>query len=221
MNESEKVLFVHNEIVRNFRYGNKYEGDSQTIVGPLIKGIGTCKGFSMLVKLFFDYLGVESIVVCGDAKEAATDKIEPHAWNIVKVGGFWFHMDVTFDTTLRNGNLMRYDYYKLSDEQIKNDHFYDESEYPSCWISTEDYFTKNKLVMHDVEQFSSYFIKCMKDNKQEIAVKLPDTMIGLDTGQKVMDICMKCLEKERTSGAVNISFNKNRQVFHITLNLNR
>lgn len=49
-----------------------------------------------------------------------------HTWNIVKIGGQYYHLDVTFDNTLGKHSLagqeLRYDYFNLEDKKIFRDH---------------------------------------------------------------------------------------------------
>lgn len=45
-----------------------------------------------------------------------------HAWNVIKIGGQYYHLDATFDNTLSKDDTIRYDYVNLSDKQIARDH---------------------------------------------------------------------------------------------------
>ena len=45
-----------------------------------------------------------------------------HAWNVIKSGGMYYHLDATFDNTLSDGDMVRYDYFNLDDKQIFRDH---------------------------------------------------------------------------------------------------
>lgn len=45
-----------------------------------------------------------------------------HAWNLVKIGGSWLHLDATFDNSLKRYGTKRYDYYNLEDRQLFRDH---------------------------------------------------------------------------------------------------
>ena len=47
----------------------------------------------------------------------------PHMWNMVKVGGLWYHVDVTWDDPISSsGPMLRYDYFLVSDSTILADH---------------------------------------------------------------------------------------------------
>lgn len=54
-----------------------------------------------------------------------------HAWNLVKIRGNWYHMDVTWDDPLPDvAGRVTYQYYNLTDEQMRKDHSLDSSLYP-------------------------------------------------------------------------------------------
>ncbi len=41
-----------------------------------------------------------------------------HAWNVIRIDGKYYHLDVTFDNTLSRDDAVRYDYVNLADKQI-------------------------------------------------------------------------------------------------------
>lgn len=47
-----------------------------------------------------------------------------HTWNMVKVDGNWYHVDITWDDPT-GANTLRYTYFLVSDAQIKKNHFID------------------------------------------------------------------------------------------------
>ena len=48
-------------------------------------------------------------------------------WNMVKVDGKWYHMDVTWDDPLTSDGrpMLRYDYFLISEAKIREDHTID------------------------------------------------------------------------------------------------
>ena len=68
---------------------------------------GNCLGYSSTFQLLMDLSGVECITVVG----AAFGSREDHAWNMVKLDGEWYCVDVTWDDptgAARNGRHHRY-----------------------------------------------------------------------------------------------------------------
>ena len=75
--------------------------------GMLVGGYGNCLGYSSTFQLLMDLSGVECITVVG----AAFGSREDHAWNMVKLDGEWYCVDVTWDDptgAARTGRHHRY-----------------------------------------------------------------------------------------------------------------
>ena len=88
------------------------------------QGVGVCEGIAKAVKVLLDALGVWCVIaICGNNPEKGIKY--RHTWNIVKIGGTYYHLDATFDNTLgkdRETSEIRYDYFNLDDSQIFRDH---------------------------------------------------------------------------------------------------
>ena len=93
---------------------------SHEIIGPLGQGVGVCEGIAKAVKVLLDALEVWCVIaICGNNPEKGIKY--RHTWNIVKIGGTYYHLDATFDNTLgkdRETSEIRYDYFNLDDSQI-------------------------------------------------------------------------------------------------------
>lgn len=124
MSDSEKELAIHNWIVNNTQYDQSY-----SIYDPyntLIKHTGVCEGYALLAQKMFTVAGIKSTVVEGTADGQA------HAWNLVYINGKWRHVDCTWDDPVSSVDVLRYDYYNLTDQQISADHSWNTSNYPSA-----------------------------------------------------------------------------------------
>ena len=124
MSQIDKERAIHDWIVNNTQYDQSY-----TIYDPyntLIKHTGVCEGYSLLAQKMFTIAGIKSIVVEGTAHGGS------HAWNMVYIDNKWHHVDVTWDDPVSSKDILRYDYYNLTDSQISADHTWDKSKYPSA-----------------------------------------------------------------------------------------
>lgn len=97
MSEYEKELAAYDYLVTHCEYDTdeldelvQTDPDSRTPYGALINGKAVCMGYTTAFQLFMDYLNIESIIVNAEANG------EEHAWNMVKLGGDWYHVDVTW-----------------------------------------------------------------------------------------------------------------------------
>ncbi|MBC2581216.1 transglutaminase domain-containing protein [Clostridium sp. DJ247] len=153
MRDYEKEAALHDYIINNSKYDNRfYTGnmpkESNTAYGILIKGIGVCQGYAEAMDMLLKAVGIESILVIGDANDSKN--WISHAWNIVKIGGEYYHLDTTWDdpTTRDGSNHLRHSYFNVTDEQISKNHRWDRSKYPKC-INTQYNFNNLNLVEKD------------------------------------------------------------------------
>ncbi|WP_432401425.1 transglutaminase domain-containing protein [Wukongibacter sp. M2B1] len=128
MNDFEKEWAIHEYICRNvvYDYDNYYNGtiprDSYTHHSLLFKGVGVCGGYSKTMKLLLDMAKIE----CMQVYE------EEHAWNMAKMDGNWYQLDVTWNDN--NTLVGEYDceYFNITDLQMSQDHTWSAEEYPKC-----------------------------------------------------------------------------------------
>lgn len=134
MTDYQKELALHNYLINNARYShnNLLNGngpkEEYTPYGVLIKGIGGCSSYAKAFQKLCNLAGVKCIYVSGMAKGV------PHAWDIVKIKGRYYHVDVTWDdpVTSSGRQLLRYDYFNLPDSKMMKDHQWNRSKYPPC-----------------------------------------------------------------------------------------
>lgn len=91
------------------------------------------------VKILCDELGIWCIVALSDANPDKGIKYR-HAWNVIRIDGKYYHLDVTFDNTLSRDDAVRYDYVNLADKQIFRDHESVIWKVPECTDSDHFYY---------------------------------------------------------------------------------
>lgn len=114
-----KILKIHKEVLEKTSYFNgeetTYQGvDVHTAESIVHHGTGVCQAYAQLVYLMCREVGLESYVVCGPAHFRSYQG--PHAWNMVRLDGKWYHLDATWDDT--NGTNP-YMFFLKSDETMK------------------------------------------------------------------------------------------------------
>ena len=157
-----KILKLHDLIADNVDYFSEAlsrEGSfewyrSQTILGLLLDKKSVCVGISKAFKYLLNQIGVRSIVVEGTALNENNIK-EGHAWNIVKIDGSSYHIDMTWDIAISKNRLRSYNYFNLNDSMIFRDH-YSDSVLPACSSIEDNYFEKNGKVIHSIADWHRY-----------------------------------------------------------------
>lgn len=95
--EVEKALFLHDFICENFEYDDELKNDD--IYDFLLTGRGTCEAYMLLYTAVLRECGIESHF-------AASDSLT-HIWNIVRLDGEWYHVDLTWDDSASSETVSR------------------------------------------------------------------------------------------------------------------
>ena len=167
MAELEKEQYVHDFICQNVRYDKLKKSYSHEILGPLGQGVGVCEGIAKTVKILYDQLGIWCIVVISEANPEKNIKYR-HAWNIVKIGGAYYHLDATFDNTLSHMGPVRYDYFNLDDGKVFRDHEPVIWKVPACTVSDGFYYRVKKLSFTKMEEVEKRALQAAKKGKELI-----------------------------------------------------
>ncbi len=131
----EKVKYIHDTIIAGCDYtlsGGEYIRDAD---GALINGKALCEGYAKAFAYICQSIGIEAICVSGEVDDA------PHMWNLVKLDGNWYHMDVTFDDPISDKPMCEYTYFGLTTAGISKTHDIDNPfTLPSCTATKYNYY---------------------------------------------------------------------------------
>ena len=119
----KKALSIHDYIVTHCVYDET--AIRNTGYQALVHGESACFGYAQLYMDAMNRVGVPcQIVVCNDTGDGVG-----HAWNVVRLGGKWFHVDVTWDDGSPDiYGRVSHDHFLKTDEQFrseKNGHNFD------------------------------------------------------------------------------------------------
>ena len=135
MTEFEKVKAINDYIVSNSEYGTKTKASPHSAYALLMEGQAVCQGYTLTAYKMLEQVGIESKYVVG-----FVNGNEDHAWNLVKVDGKWYHLDTTWNDPLPNRvGVSSYDYFLVTDAQLKKDHTWITSDYPAATSTTYSY----------------------------------------------------------------------------------
>ena len=156
MSDIQKEFAIHDYLVLNtkYDYDNYIKGtvpyESYTPYGVLVNGVGVCQGYAEAAKLLFDKSGIESYIVFGEASSGGSSG--GHAWNIVKIGGKYYQLDVTWDDPVTDDTgFLRYDYFNLSDKEISKDHTPNAGQaLPKCNDNRYDYLREYNIYYKNI-----------------------------------------------------------------------
>lgn len=102
--------------------------------GGLVDRAAVCLGYAASFQLLCDLAGVECITVVGACFKSTGD----HAWNMVRLNGSWYCVDVTWDSNYREqgsstGQEGDWRYFNVTTEQmLKTDRHWDYTKVPEA-----------------------------------------------------------------------------------------
>lgn len=101
--DKERATAIENNVDMKNNYSN-------IAYGILIANKAVCGGYSDLMAIFLNRFGVDNF------KISTTN----HVWNLVKLDGVWYHLDLTWDDPVvpDNGNYVIYDHYLITTPQL-------------------------------------------------------------------------------------------------------
>lgn len=193
LSDIEKEKVIHDWFCKNASYDYTFAASSFECVGPLLFNKGVCQGISRAAKLLFDIAGIRSIVVYGssDRQQGVPSSLgDRHAWNIVNIGAEFYHLDITFDLTVADYNVIRYDYFNLTDGEICRDHVIHTAPLPKCTCSM-GYYRNNGMFMQTRKDFKRYFMKKFLSGNKDIVFQIPAVSDVEAVKRKIMDTVAK------------------------------
>ncbi len=139
-NELDTEKRIAEYLVRSVSYAidNSY---NQNAASALHFKRAQCSGYASAVKYLCDQLGVWCIRVDGSATDPVSGNSGPHSWNIVCIGGKYYHLDVTSMCGCNADRLnssLRYMYFNETDTEFSKTHVWDRTTVPACVTKWSD-----------------------------------------------------------------------------------
>ena len=112
LGQYQRAKVIHDYIIDHCTYDMTINRNSA--YAALIEGSSVCQGYAQLTYKMMTEADVPCRIVTGTADG------QPHAWNIVKMGKYWYNVDCTWDDPIggdgRSQN--RYDYFLKSNKNF-------------------------------------------------------------------------------------------------------
>ncbi|MDE7267894.1 MAG: Ig-like domain-containing protein, partial [Lachnospiraceae bacterium] len=95
MSDLEKAIALHDYLAVNCEYdkenldANKIPATSYTAYGTLVNRMAVCQGYALTYKYLLNQVGIDCYMVTSDTMN--------HAWNLIKLNGNYYQVDVTWD----------------------------------------------------------------------------------------------------------------------------
>ena len=116
MTDLQKEKALHDYIVKKASY--KDQGpQSYMDYGVLVEGVGVCESYAKAMYRLLSMVNIPVKLMDGVAGG------EPHQWNMVQIGGKWYHLDATWnDPVGAPEGYVSHKYFNISEAEIRKTH---------------------------------------------------------------------------------------------------
>ena len=210
LSELEKEKYIHDFICENIHYDKLKKPYSHEIIGPLGHGVGVCEGIAKSVKILCDALGIWCMIaLCGNNPEKGIKY--RHTWNIIKIGGTYYHLDATFDNTLgkhsAEGQEIRYDYFNLDDKKIFRDHEPLIAPAPVCTNGDHFYYWEKKLSFTKEEDVYKRSLQAAKKGRT-LTFQWRSGYLTREVLEKLLDLLRKAGEEKQKAARISLNWSQ-------------
>lgn len=237
MSDYEVALRAHENIVELIDYDslgieeqerdpnrNSKPDNLRSVYGVFVEGKAVCAGYARAYQYLLNRLGIECSYVIGPCHSG-----EWHAWNLVKLEGDYYYVDVTFDDrtntdSRKSGNAeVSYDYFCITTQELlKTRNIHKSEQYPECTAVKCNYFIRSKLFFkdYDAERIGKLIVSAIKAGKKEIAFKTESASVlallkrRLVDEQGVFDI-LRSIEGKKQTTSYSYYTNNELNILHI------
>ena len=193
----EKAKYVFETLVERVDY---VEGakDNQNILSVFLHQQTVCQGYACAAQYLLRQLGISSTIVSGKANN------QSHAWNLVKLDGAYYHMDVTWgnstylNTEQKEAKFVNYNFLCMTDEEISHTHRAEMNfSLPACDQMANNYYVKEGRYFEswDPERIGAVFRDAWEQGLYSVDIKCKDDALYEQLKeyfvrqQKISDYC--------------------------------
>ncbi len=114
MTTEEKIKAFHDYVINLIQYDtslNIKTNNSNKANGALINKKAVCSGYSDLMAIFLDKLGIKNYKIINDE----------HVWNLIFINNKWLHIDLTWDdpTTSDGSEILIHDFFLIDTNELE------------------------------------------------------------------------------------------------------
>lgn len=112
MSEYEREKLLHDRLAAKINYVET--SNAHNAYGAIVEGEAVCEGYAEAYQYLLQRAGLQSFIATGNGVNTETGDKENHAWNIVRVDGKYYHVDLTWDD---QGEYLFYAYFNKTDRR--------------------------------------------------------------------------------------------------------
>lgn len=172
----EKAKYIYQTLINNVAYDSS-ASNNQNIISVFIDRATVCQGYANAAAYMAKWLGLQSSVVTGYANG------ELHAWNLIRLDGEYYYMDVTWGNSAYSGiedsegRFVNYAYLNITSEEIAATHTAKTLfPLPECRAYDDNYYHREGKWFEtcDMDAIGHVFENAYLAGEQTVSVKLAD-----------------------------------------------
>lgn len=162
--------------------------DLRSIYGVFVNKKAVCAGYAKAAQYLYNLLGIECVYVVSDT----------HAWNLIKLEGDYYHLDVTWgdnsntDSVKDGGDEIDYSCFCITTEEVLKlkSHIPEEQlSLPICTATKCNYFVRLGLFFRDInlDRIRNIISKCVQTQKYTVSFKFASEDLLNEAKKQLID----------------------------------
>jgi transglutaminase/protease-like cytokinesis protein 3 len=138
MPQFDKAYTLHKYLVQTIEYDHDYSNNPNAfnVYGALMEGLAVCQGYSQAFQMLLYMVGIEGIIITGLAGISEPEP-ENHAWNLVRFGVNWYHIDPTWND---QNEIDSHRFFAVPDSFLEISHSWNQDFFPAADSMKHNYF---------------------------------------------------------------------------------
>lgn len=158
MSDYDKIKTINKYIMDRYEYDDSLL--SNNVYSALTTGKTICQGYAMTAYKMLNLAGIENRIIVGDLEGV------PHGWNLVKLNGYWYQLDVTNNDAVGSNK-----YFLKNDKSLRSDGFtWEVNDYPICDENYDPTSNRNITILNNKTQ--------NVDNSKDVSNNYGQTLIS-------------------------------------------
>ncbi|MBQ1241673.1 MAG: hypothetical protein IIX99_00540, partial [Oscillospiraceae bacterium] len=202
----------------------------RSITGVFLDGKAVCEGYARAIQYLLQRCGIECAEAAGDLHREGGGA---HAWNIVKIDGEYYYLDVTWDDSSDTVQAVKssdlgFDYFCITSEELSRtrDLKYCPVPMPECTATKANYYHHNGLVLtaFDGEKLKSFATAAAEKGNKSFTFKCASKAVFDEAFRRLCvegDACYEALKaaakKDKKLRADAFSYSYNNDLWTITV----
>ncbi len=150
--QEEKMRYLYRYVCDHVEYvAYEFQADEDYLYDAVCKGKTVCDGYSNMLNLLFNLIGVDCCEVIGvmyeDFEQATEEQLQGgHTWVAAELDGVYYNFDPTYEDTKDEAITDPYAFFAFSDAAVSKPYLKQEEGRPKCTDPSRDFLYADLIV---------------------------------------------------------------------------